>query len=158
MYKVYVVIYKPICLIQTQGVFTQERFQNCTTFCNTVIRINKRTGIRRKGGKRLCGVCGLFWGTVHSQSNVHASRKRVCMYSMCTACTVNAPHFDSCMCNKYGIGLSAEVVGRSHCSAPPPPQIKFRGQGIHMMISLRALRKSSLENISGPTFEFCNWN
>ena len=38
------------------------------------------------------------------------------------------------------------------------PKSKFRGQGIHTVISLRNLRDASLENNSGRSFEFCNWN
>ena len=52
-------------------------------------------------------------------------------------------------------GLSAEVVRRSHSSAP---KSQFRGQGIHTAISLRDLRDASLENTSRPSFELCNSN
>ena len=35
-----------------------------------------------------------------------------------------------------------------------PPKSQFRGQGIHTAISLCDLRDASLENTSGPSFEF----
>ena len=41
---------------------------------------------------------------------------------------------------------------------PPPPESQVRGQGIHMVISLRDFRDASLENISGPSFELRNSN
>ena len=53
-------------------------------------------------------------------------------------------------------GLS-EVVRRSRTVAPPPKS-QFRGQGIHMAISLHDLRDASLENTSGPSFELRNSN
>ena len=56
-------------------------------------------------------------------------------------------------------GLLAEVVRRSHNSAPPPPQITiYRGQHIHTAISLHDLRDASLENPSGLSFEMRNSN
>ena len=48
-------------------------------------------------------------------------------------------------------GLSVEVVRKSHSAIS---QNKFRGQGIHMAISLHNLRDTSLENTPGATLNF----
>ena len=106
-------------------------------FCNTVIRITERTH-EGKGDEILCRVFSFFLGTrsvIMCTELVKARAGR--------ACVVNALDLYLCfylyLCMCSALGLSAEVVGRSHSSAL---QIKIeRSSHTHKCFALWFERK-----------------